>query len=152
MIEWKKQDEIIRDIQQTFLNPDLSISKNTYSFAKKSKSSFNYNYIALCPFCLSSNAIGDYSLRKGFRVCPICGSNMKLSTLTEIQDLKEFVDFVFNYRYSGFWSKICLDVPQTTPNIRFETWNRRLYELGISKEFWEIYRNLRGDSSSETTL
>lgn len=144
ILDWKKQQKLIEDAQQFFLNPDLTITKNNHIYTIK-QSDITFETVVLCPFCLMSYELGKFSLRKGLRVCPNCGSNLKLTTLSEITDMDKFVKFVFGYRFNGFWNKICLDVPQKTVNTRFNTWNSRLYSLGLSREFWDKYKNMKGD-------
>jgi hypothetical protein len=51
---------------------------------------------------------------------------------------KQFAKWVFEYRLSGFFSK-----------INFKEWNQKLWELGVSQEFWEEYKLLRGDTTKE---
>lgn len=136
------------DAQQYILLPDLSIKKNPLKYAKKIQDS-DFNTIALCPFCLTSNELGKYRLEKGFHVCPKCSSRMILKTLLELNNLEKFVEFVFNYRFSGFWDKICLDIEQITKDTRFNEWNSRLYSLGLSFDFWERYKALKGDNYNE---
>jgi hypothetical protein len=144
MVSWKEQQKIIYDIKQYKLNPDLTISKNNFRFAKE-ESDIKYDEVVLCPFCLMSYELGKFALRKGLRVCPCCGTKLKLSTLSEIRDLNKFVQFVYNYRLNGFWGKICMDIPQKTHDTRFNEWNKRLSNLGLSRDFWDNYKRLRGD-------
>jgi hypothetical protein len=144
-LDWKTQQKIKEDIQQCVLNPDMSITKNTSKLAEK-QPNVNFDSVCLCPFCLMSYELGKFALRKGLRVCPNCGSQLKLSTLSEINDLNKFVDFVFGYRFSGFWDKICLDVLAKTTETRFNEWNKRLHALGLSYVFWEKYKTLKGEN------
>jgi len=144
LLDWKEQQKIIEDVQQTFLNPDLSITKNNFKFAKE-QNNIKYDTIVLCPFCLTSYELNRFNNKKGLRICPNCDSKLKLSTLSEINDLDKFVNFVFNYRLSGFWDKICLDILQQNRDSRFNEWNKRLHDLGLSYAFWEKYKNLKGD-------
>lgn len=147
-LDWKTQQKMREDAKQFILNPDLSITENK-SLSIIEKGDKKFNDVVLCPFCLNSNELGNFYFRKGFRVCPNCSANLKLSTLSEITNLDKFVKFVFNYRFNGFWSKICLDVKPITSETRFKTWNNRLYLLGLSFDFWEKYKNLRGDLEDE---
>lgn len=144
MVSWKEQQKAIEDIQQCTLNPDLTINKNTHIIAEQ-QPNIKYDDIVLCPFCLTSNQLYYFNIRKGLRVCPKCGSNLKLSTLSKIKNLDSFVDFVFGYRFSGFWDKICMDITPKTKDDRFNEWNKRLKELGLSYDFWEKYKLLKGD-------
>lgn len=144
MVSWKERQKMLEDSRQYQLNLDLTITKNK-SFLAEKQHKINFDDIVLCPFCLTSHELDKFSLRKGLRVCPNCMAKLKLSTLAEINDLDRFVQFVFDYRFSGFWDKICLDIPKKTHDSRFNEWNKRLYGLGLSREFWEQYRSLRGD-------
>lgn len=149
MVSWKEQQKMLEDSRQYQLNPDLTITKNK-SFLIENKPKIEFDMVVLCPFCLMSYELDKFSLRKGLRVCPNCGSKLKLSTLAEISDLDRFVEFVFHYRFSGFWSKICLDVLENeNRDARFREWNKRLRNLGLSLQFWEKYKNLKGDSDTE---
>lgn len=148
MVSWKEQQKIIEDSKQYILHPDLTITKNPYKSIVE-KIDINYEKIVLCPFCLKSYELWKFPLRKGLRICPSCGTALKLSTLANITSLSRFVKFIFDYRFNGFWSKICLDVKPTTPNARFNEWNNRLYKLGINTEFWELYKAMRGDTGED---
>ena len=143
-MDWKKQQQIKEDINQYVLNPDLSITKNTSKLAKKQFKA-DFDMMVLCPFCLNIHQLGEYSLWKGLRFCPSCTIQLKISTLTEINDLDRFVKFVYDYHFNGFWDKICLDVLRIDKDSRFKEWNTRLYRLGLSKSFWEKYKTLKGD-------
>lgn len=145
ILDWRKQQQIREDIQQMKLNPDLSIQKNTYLLAQK-QPNIKYDEVVLCPFCLKSYELSRFRIDKGFRVCPNCNSRLKLSTLSEINNLEKFVKFVFGYRLNGFWDKICLDVEQISRDARFNEWNNRLYSLGLSSVFWDRYKELKGDT------
>ena len=127
------------DAQQMILNSDLSISQNKRKFAKKQYDT-NFEEIVMCPFCLESNELGKYRFTHGFRICPYCMAKLKTTTLTEIKDIEKFVKFMFEYRFMGGWDK-------TYPD--FETWNKKLYSLGLSHDFWLIYHRLKGDSKED---
>lgn len=144
ILDWKTQQKTIEDAQQYLLNPDLTITKNNHKYMKK-EPNVKFDTVVLCPFCLRYYSLDKFLLRKGLRVCPNCTAQLKLSTLTEISDLDKFVNFVFNYRFSGFWDKICLDIPQKSKDSRFNEWNKRLFTLGLSLEFWRKYRMMKGE-------
>jgi cupin superfamily acireductone dioxygenase involved in methionine salvage len=65
---------------------------------------------------------------------------MKVKTILFIQDCsnQEYAQWVYNYRLSGFFSK-----------INFEKWNKKLKDLGIAYEFWEEYKKLKGEENQE---
>lgn len=144
-MDYKEIEKAERDISQCVLNPDLSISNNPHKYAKK-QSNANFATKALCPFCLNCGILAEFRLHKGLRVCPYCGTQLKLETLTELNDIEKFTKFVFNYRFSGFFNKLCGDYKG---DDKFNEWNRRLYILGLSKSFWEKYHLLKGDSSKK---
>ena len=145
-MDWKEQQRLREDIQQCFLNPDLSIIKNKRDYAKK-ETNVKFDDIVLCPFCLMSYELNKFALRKGLRICPCCGLQLKLSTLGNIDNLDRFVKFIFDYRFNGFWEKICLDILAKDRNTRFNEWNKRLYGLGFGfgKEFWDNYKRMKGE-------
>ena len=98
----------------------------------------------ICPFCLenSNNFIIE---NKGLIKCPNCLINMKMKTLLFIKDCsnEEYVRWVFDYRLSGFFSKL------KSGNNSFEKWTQKMKELGISYEFWDEYKKLKGDYNEE---
>lgn len=148
MVSWKDQQKVFFDKQQMMFNNDSTVKMNDFKFAEK-EPNIKYHNIVLCPFCLKSNELGKFALKKGLRVCPNCGLSLKLSTLSELDDLDKFVRFVFNYRLNGFWDKICLEVLKKDRDSRFNEWNKRLWQLGLSRGFWDKYRALRGDINEE---
>ena len=95
-----------------------------------------------CPFCLSFSQLRTFliSTKKGFDrgkgSCPICGLGMQLQTLVKMEKwtAKEYAEFVFNYRTSGFWQKI---------QPFFQTWKKHLSMMGWTKEFWDEYKKRR---------
>lgn len=147
-MNWDKRQKLIEDASQYKLEPDLTITKNKNKNAK-TKPNIDFTKIVLCPFCLKFYEYQMFRISKGLRVCPNCNSQMKVSTLAKINNLNDLVHFVFDYRHSGFWDKICLDVKPINENTRFNTWNQRLYELILSKAFWDEYKLLKGESGDE---
>ena len=61
---------------------------------------------------------------------------MKLQTLVKMEkwSAKEYAQFVFDYRTSGFWQKIV-----------FATWSKHLKMMNWSQPFWDEYKRLKGD-------
>lgn len=98
----------------------------------------------MCPFCLTTMELFKFRFEKGLRVCPVCTNQLRLDTLIKIQSIEEFVKFVFNYRFSGFWNKINYQIKDR--DKAFDWFNIRLHDLGLSHDFWEKYKQLRGDS------
>lgn len=98
----------------------------------------------ICPFCLETS--NKYMIKnKGLLSCPNCLIDMKLKTLLFIQNCtnEEYAKWVFDYRLSGFFTKL------KSGNNSFEKWNKKMKELGISYEFWEEYKKLKGDYSEQ---
>ncbi len=93
----------------------------------------------ICPFCLE-NSNKFIIENKGLIKCPNCSNFMKLKTLLFIKDCSnsEYAQWVFNYRLSGFFKK-----------INFELWIKKMHELGMSCEFWEKYKELKGENEKE---
>jgi predicted RNA-binding Zn-ribbon protein involved in translation (DUF1610 family) len=94
----------------------------------------------LCPFCLHP----DYYFRfqvtlksgkvSGKYLCPECGKTMRRESLTKNMLPEEYAEWVYEYSGFGFWQK-----------INFKQWNERLYQLGISRPFWDKYKSLKGE-------
>jgi hypothetical protein len=89
----------------------------------------------ICPFCLETSnkfTVESHGLVK----CNNCSVEMKVKTLLFVKECsnQDYARWVFEYRLSGFFKK-----------INFEKWNKKMKELGISYEFWEEYKKLRGD-------
>ena len=98
---------------------------------------FNPKY--LCPFCLHEGPMSDYEFKtpKGKvskrKRCPECNNSMIERTLTSEMTVKEFASFVFGYSVDGFWKK-----------VNYSKFCERLRKLGISYEFWQEYKKLKG--------
>lgn len=138
-MSYKISEKMKEDKEQWILNPDMSITVNPSKYAKKSDIA-DYDKIVLCPFCLNETKLFRFKRKHGFCECPNCLNLMTVKTLIVSMTTEEFAKWVFDYRLSGFWKKIYPD---------FETWKKRLKELGISYEFWENYKRLRGDNIKE---
>ena len=95
----------------------------------------NEKNIWICPFCL--NESNKFVIEnKGLIKCPNCSNYMKMKTLLFVKDCsnEEYARWVYEYRLSGFFKK-----------INFEQWTKKLKELGMSYEFWEKYKQLKGE-------
>jgi hypothetical protein len=135
-MDYKEIEKRQYDEQQMVLNPDGSISKNPLKCAKKIDNT-DYTILVFCPFCLEQISLWKFKLVIGFRICPNCQNKMLLKTLTTDMSAESFAQWVYNYRLNGFFSKIFPD---------FETWNKKLYALGLSHDFWEEYKKLKGEN------
>jgi hypothetical protein len=94
----------------------------------------------ICPFCLETS--NKFIMEnKGLIKCPNCLIAMKIKTILFVKECSniDYARWVFEYRLSGFFTKL------KSGNNSFEKWNKKMKELGISYEFWEEYRKLKGD-------
>lgn len=142
MVSWKELQELKYDKKQTKLSNNGCI-KNTFQFAI-GRRKLSYYDIMTCPFCLNYYELHLFKSHSGLYECPNCHNELKQSSLIldlSTDDLIEkFARWVYAYRVNGFWRKIFPD---------FKTWCKRLWELRISKVFWEKYKSLRGDTNNE---
>lgn len=138
------QEELRLDKNQTLFSDDLNIKKNDFRNAQL-KEHLNPDNNVMCPFCLYvAKAIKFYQfltkqkLDKRFGKCPDCGTLATWKSLYTIIKMKpeEFAKWVYEYRLSGFWKK-----------CTFEKFKTRLYHTGLSFEFWEEYKKLKGEST-----
>jgi hypothetical protein len=101
----------------------------------------------ICPFCLETSKLKNFVIGRGFKTtktkldftlaeCPHCKNRMWWKTLITMLkwNAKEYAEFVFGYRHSGFWKKI--------PD--FNKWKIRLFKIGFSYSFWLRYNELNG--------
>jgi len=139
LVSWKTQQKAIEDKEQTQLTKKGCIP-NPNKYAEKTYSTFDFSKQVLCPFCLEYNALFSFIKKRGFFECPVCHNDMMLKTLVKEMNIADFARWVYEYRLSGFWDKVY-------PN--FESWNNKLWKLGIAKEFWENYKRLKGDNNPE---
>jgi hypothetical protein len=138
------QKEIIQleyDKKQRQFTVDGSLIINKKFLAENSPidAIINKSNSWICPFCLETSnkfTIESHGLIK----CPNCSNEMRVKTVLFIKDCsnKEYAEWVFNYRLSGFFKK-----------INFEKWIKKLKELGISYDFWDEYKRLKGDYQQE---
>jgi transposase-like protein len=126
------------DKQQTkFVNGEIETNKSRVMIEK---SKIDFSVKVLCPFCLNVNTLDKFQKDRAWYKCPDCNQLLTVKTCVSIIKMnpKQFAKWVFEYRLSGFFGK-----------IDFKKWNTKLWELGVSKEFWEEYKLLRGDSTQE---
>jgi hypothetical protein len=96
----------------------------------------------ICPFCLETS--NKFTIEAhGLVKCPNCENLMKVKTILFVKDCsnKQYANWVFNYRLSGFFKK-----------INFEKWTKKLKELGIVYEFWDEYKKLKGINEQEEKI
>ena len=97
-----------------------------------------------CPFCLYSAPItkfliklkhGNYS-EKRFH-CPDCGQIMNKQTLTRVQTIEEYAQWILD---AGAWDR-----------ISFNKFKKRLKEMGISYQFWGHYKKCKAEAMKAAT-
>ena len=100
--------------------------------------------MVMCPFCLVLSKLQAFlvSTSKGISQsraeCPSCHNGMLMRNLQKRWTPEAYAEWVFSYARSGFWQK-----------ITFQVWKARLADLGWSEEFWNKYRQLKGDDTGE---
>src|SRR3990172_2088688 len=104
-MSYKIQEKMREDKEQMILNPDMSISINPSKYNSKTEKA-EYDKIVFCPFCLNFTQLWRFKFKHGFRICPNCLNSMTLKTLITNMTTEQFAQWVFDYRFSGFWSKI----------------------------------------------
>ena len=126
------------DESQTVLSHSLTPEKRITPPKMQTKIEW-LNPTYLCPFCLHEGPMSDYEFKtpKGKiskrKRCPECNNTMLERSLTQEMTVKEYALFVFFYSLSGFWKK-----------VKFGQFCERLRKLGISYEFWQEYKKLKG--------
>ena len=97
-----------------------------------------------CVFCLYTTKLQKFfkTDAKGRTIalveCPECHNKMRLKTLLTDMTPQEYAKFVYGYRLSGFWQK-----------CPFAKFNQRLMALGVSREFWNEYKKLKGKDTEQ---
>jgi hypothetical protein len=105
----------------------------------------NFNEKVWCPICLYEDKLsrflvsGKHGYQQGTAKCPECKNTMRMSNLWNKWGAKEYAEFVFGYRLSGFWQK-----------CPFYSWGKRLKAYGWSGEFWARYKALKGEDATES--
>jgi len=98
-----------------------------------------------CPFCLHKDKIEAYLIstkkgyHKGLGLCPECKNKMQLKTLTSKMTPEQFAEFAYGYRADGYWQK-----------MPFTKFNERLKQIGWAQRFWNKYRQLKGEDTTES--
>jgi len=128
----KEINKVIYDDKQTVFSENGLINKKEITY--------NLNGIYSCSFCLFEGKFNEFlpTSKINLKVCPECKNRMWRSTILEKKTIKEFAEWVFNYAKSGFWEK-----------CNFEVFNDRLYKRGLSKQFWDRYKELKGEYIEE---
>lgn len=100
----------------------------------------DYTEGVYCPFCLYKSALIDFRVKKvdgwsnSMANCPDCNNNMRMESLTRNMTIVEYAKWVFDYSLNGFWNK-----------CPFEKFTGRLKAYGWSYQFWEKYKEFKGD-------
>ncbi len=135
---YKIRQRLIEDKEQTQLTISGCVT-NPYRYATK-EIQIKYEDKVLCPFCLSYDIFGHFErVRKQLFKCPICKNQIMLKTLDRVRKMnsKDFADWVFGYRLTGFWNKVYPDVKQ---------WFGKLYNFSYDfySDFRIEYNKLKG--------
>ena len=118
--------------------------------APQSKTEFtaaNVNVRVYCPFCLYEDKLQAFlisnkeGISQGKALCPDCNNSMMMKSLYNDWTTKQYAEWVFNYRRSGFWQKCPHD-----------KWKKRLFAAGMVKEFWDTYKELQNYSEVDHTF
>ena len=150
------QEKYKHDKQQFILSTS-GIQTNPHHQAKQTITITDKN--VFCPFCLAKQKLSKFtvSTKKGINKrlgkCPQCNNQMLFETLIRMLQWtpKDYAEFVYKYPSGAFFSK-----------CKFQTWKQRLYDLDMSYEFWQTYKQLKeeyteydkfkyGDVSTEYT-
>ena len=100
-----------------------------------------------CPFCLGLSEFRLFlvSTKKGISrsmvKCPLCKQGLYLKTVVGMSKwtAAEYAGWVQPYSRSGFWKK-----------VNFNLWKRRLELMGWTQEFWDRYKELKGEDRGES--
>jgi len=142
-----KEEKALYDKLQTRLGADCIPVPNSFKFAKLFLEDKIKNRMIMCPFCLNSSYLTQMNIDHGLYQCNYCKNRMSDKTILLIFDIfnsektiktNEFAVWVFGYRMNGFFQK-----------IKFQEWTKKLYDLGISYDFWEKYKQLKGEYQQE---
>lgn len=140
--KYVRQEKIRKDKQQMKLGETGKINTSTSAHIEP-KITVNFNEEVACPFCLYAAKlsafliVGKDGYQQGKAHCPECKNNMMMKSLYNEWTAKDYADWVFNYRLSGFWSK-----------CPFAKWKERLYKMGWAGAFWTRYKDLKGTSTT----
>lgn len=159
---YDKSQKMMYDKQQTVLTPKdlLPISPNFKSFAEKylSYTIFDERKV-FCPFCLGQYQINAFliqtkkgTINKLLGLCPDCKNEMHLKTLDKLvkMSMQEFARWVFDYRLSGFWSKVTRgETNRELSDKYFKEFNQRLRNFENYQDFWDYYKLLKGTDEKE---
>lgn len=119
---------------------NLTITPNNNSYAQVPILDQIKGKELTCPYCINTNKSENYkpTNRIDITECPNCKNHVMYKTLiyiTSLKDVSEFAEWVYNNRINEFFQK-----------INFEKFNEKLFELGISREFWDNYKRLKGEN------
>lgn len=139
-MNYKIAEKMRYNKKQTMLS-DKGCIPNDKKYAQE-QYDLKFDSMCLCPFCLETNYFSGFKNNGGYVECPNCKNLMMIKTLCNILKFtnREFGKWAFDYRLSGFWDKVY-------PS--FKIWNEKLHKSGISYEFWEEYKKLKGVSTQQ---
>jgi hypothetical protein len=107
----------------------------------------DYTQRVMCPFCLHADKLqafltaGTPKSPYSRAVCPECKNGMRMSSLTSEWTPEQYAEFVYPYAGSGFWQK-----------CKFSIWKKRLAQIGWTQRFWDRYKQLKGEDTTESYI
>lgn len=128
----------IRITTQTVLEPN-SVKGFKKPLEPTDTKVINTNPVFNCPFCLYIGTLREFYVKtkhgysKKRAKCPDCRNLMRMDTLTRHISVEDYATWVYYYAMSGFWQK-----------CPFDKFKHRLYALGMSRQFWDRYKELKG--------
>uniref|UniRef100_A0A6H1ZWB5 Uncharacterized protein n=1 Tax=viral metagenome TaxID=1070528 RepID=A0A6H1ZWB5_9ZZZZ len=142
--KWKRDMKAWKDKKQTILAPS-SPTGIKMKRAPRTEVTVVHTRTYSCPFCLYQAKIEKFliSTKKGFNKglgqCPECSNQMKFNSLTAEMTPEQFAEWCYAYSADGYWQK-----------VPFSKFSMRLSKLGISKRFWDRYKQLKGTDDIES--
>lgn len=132
------------DKKQSVFGTKFAVQLKTAQIKTQQKD-IDFTQQVMCPFCLYQAKLQRFlvSTSKGISYgkaqCPDCGNGMMMKSLTAEWTPEQYADWVFPYSTAGFWRK-----------CKFETWKKRLAQIGWAQRFWDRYKALKGSDETES--
>jgi len=132
------------DRKQARLGTDGTVKMSTAQIVTQQKE-IDFTQQVMCPFCLHVDKLQSFllSTSKGLSLsraaCPECKNGMMMKSLTAEWTPEQYAEWVYPYAGSGFWQK-----------CKFETWKKRLAQIGWARRFWDRYKALKGSDETES--
>jgi len=144
---YRMQEHARRDPHQMVLkNSGIDKNPRLYTVVESSME-INPKKKVTCPFCLGLEGFRLFlvstkkGISRGMAKCPLCGLSFHMKSLVNMAKwtAKEYADWVFEYSKAGFWAK-----------VKFDTWKKRLFLMGWTNDFWDRYKELKGEDTDES--